>query len=103
MNIWKWKLIRWYDLPLERTLNVHNVLIRIKLVFNENYNHYYYQVFLEKYSYNILMFCYDQIDVFQGIDVNKTCLSNECIICHCRIYIKDLDFNKLSVTGVMMY
>ena len=28
-----------------------NVVILIKSVFNENYNHYYYQAFLEKCSY----------------------------------------------------
>ena len=39
------------DLPLEKTLNVHNVLILIKSDFNKHSNHYYYQVFLEKYSY----------------------------------------------------
>ena len=39
------------NLPLEKTLNVHNVVIRIKSVFNKNYNHYYYRVFLEKFSY----------------------------------------------------
>ena len=39
------------DLPLGKTLNMHNVGIRIKSVFNKNHNHYYNQVFLEKCSY----------------------------------------------------
>ena len=35
------------DLSLEKTLNIHNVVILFKSVFNENHNHYYYQVFLD--------------------------------------------------------
>ena len=31
-------------------VNVHNVLIPIKSVFNKNSNQYYYQVFLQKKS-----------------------------------------------------
>ena len=37
-------------MKLEKTLNMHNVLILIKSISNKNYNHYYYQVFLEKCS-----------------------------------------------------
>ena len=40
-----------YNLPSEKTLNMDNVVIRIKSVFNKSYNHYYYQVFLETFSY----------------------------------------------------
>ena len=38
-------------LPLEKTLNKHNVVILIKTVFNEDCNHYYRHVLLEKCSY----------------------------------------------------
>ena len=31
---------------------------------------------------NIKMLYYDRIDVFEGIDVNKTSKSKECDICH---------------------
>ena len=34
---------------------------------------------------------YDRIDISEGIDVNKTNLSNECDICHCW-YFKDIGF-----------
>ena len=38
-----------YDsLPLEKTLTLHDVTIRIKSVVNKNQNHYYYNIFLEK-------------------------------------------------------
>ena len=48
INIWKLKLIQ--TMKLEKTLNMHNVLILIKSISNKNYNHYYHQVFLEKCS-----------------------------------------------------
>ena len=38
------------DDEIRKTLNMHNVLILIKSISNKNYNHYYYQVFLEKCS-----------------------------------------------------
>ena len=31
---------------------------------------------------NIKMLYYDRIDIFEGIDVNKTSKSKECDICH---------------------
>ena len=34
---------------------------------------------------------YDQIDISEGIDVNKTSASKECDICH-YWYFKDIDF-----------
>ena len=43
-----------YDsLPLEKTLTLHNVIILIKLVLNKNQKHCYYNIFLEKCSYQI--------------------------------------------------
>ena len=39
------------DLLLEKTLNLHNIVIFIKSIFSKNHNHYYYQIFLEKCSY----------------------------------------------------
>ena len=34
------------SLPLEKTLNLHYVIILIKSVFNKNQNHYHYNTFL---------------------------------------------------------
>ena len=40
------------DLPFEKkTLIMHNVVICIKSAFNQNHNHYYYKMFLEKCSF----------------------------------------------------
>ena len=40
-------------LPVEKMLTLHNVITIIKLVFNKGQNHYYYNTFLEKYSYQL--------------------------------------------------
>ena len=43
-----------YDsFPLRKTLNLHNVIILIKWVFNENKNHFYFNIFLEKSLYQL--------------------------------------------------
>ena len=34
---------------------------------------------------------FDRINISEGIDVNKICLSKECEICH-YLYFKDIDF-----------
>ena len=39
------------SLPLEKTFSLRNVTILVKSVFNADKNHYYYNIFLEKYSY----------------------------------------------------
>lgn len=36
------------DLPLGKTLTMHNIVICIKFAFNNNYNYYYFQVVLQK-------------------------------------------------------
>ena len=38
-------------LPIEETLTFHNVIILIKSVFDNNQNHFYCNIFLEKGSY----------------------------------------------------
>ena len=43
-----------YDyLPLEKTMAFHNVIIHIMSVWNKDQNHYYYNIFLEKCSYQL--------------------------------------------------
>ena len=43
-----------YDsLPIEKRLTLHNVIIHIKSVLNKDKNHYYFKIFLEKYSYQL--------------------------------------------------
>ena len=41
------------SLPLEKTVTLHNAITLIKLVFNTDQNHYYYNIFLEKCSYQL--------------------------------------------------
>ena len=46
----------------------------------------------------------DRIDVSEGIDVNKTSASKECIICHYWSLLDEgLSFNRLSSMVVMIY
>ena len=40
------------DLPLEKALSLHNVII-VKSVFDKNHNQYFYKTFLEKCSYQL--------------------------------------------------
>ena len=43
-----------YDfLPIEKRLNLHNVIMYIKSVLNKDKNHYCYKIFLEKCSYQL--------------------------------------------------
>ena len=71
-------------MPLEKTLTFHNVIIHIKSVWNKDPNNCYYNILLEKYSYELPK---DNDDnkyfLFnKSIDVNNTNESKECNICH---------------------
>ena len=46
----KMKVDSYYSLPIEKALTLHNIIILIKSVLNKDENHYYYKIFLEKYS-----------------------------------------------------
>ena len=41
------------SLPLEKVLTFHNVIILIKSVFKKDKNSYYYNIFLEKRTYQL--------------------------------------------------
>ena len=81
-------------MPLEKTLTFHNVIIHIKSVWNKDPNNCYYNILLEKYSYELPK---DNDDnkyfLFnKSIDVNNTNESKECNICH-YWYFLDKRFN----------
>ena len=57
------------DLPLNKTLEPHNVLIVISSVFHES-NRSYPHIFLDEGMSDIKMLYYDKADVSEGIDVN---------------------------------
>ena len=43
-----------YDtLPIEKILNLHDVIILIKTVLNKDIDHYYFKILLEKCSYQL--------------------------------------------------
>ena len=52
-NFAKIKVDSYDSLPLEETLNLYNVIIHTKSVFNKDQNHYYYNIFFGKGSYQL--------------------------------------------------
>ena len=46
----KIKVDSYESLPIEKILTLHNVVLLIKSLLNWDKNHYYYKIFLEKYS-----------------------------------------------------
>ena len=71
------------DLSLEKTLNMYNVVIVIKPVFNKNHNHYCYEAFqINVHIDKIKMLYYSSTEVSEGIVVNQKSASKECIINH---------------------
>ena len=50
-NYSKIKVDSYDSLPLEKTLTFHNVIILIKSIWNKDKNNCYYNIFLEKVSY----------------------------------------------------
>ena len=41
------------SLPLEKIMTFHNVIILVKAVWNKDKNNYYYNIYLEKVSYEL--------------------------------------------------
>ena len=84
------------DLILEKTLNMLNVGILIKSFLNENLDHYYSQVFLEKcLSY------YERIDVSDLLrQFSKAIVYKEGIICHYWYFLdKEFKFQASACYG----
>ena len=67
------------DLPLNKTLKLHSMIIVIRAVFHGN-DKYFPQVFLNECLYKLQMLFYDTIDVSEGNDVNKISKTNKAFI-----------------------
>ena len=52
-NYAKVKVDSYDSVPLEKTMTIHDVIILIKSDFNKDKNNYYYNIFLEKASYEL--------------------------------------------------
>ena len=88
---------------------MRNVIILITSVFNKDKNNYYYNIFLEKGSYQLaenndnkyimveLTFLKESILIRQ---VNQKSMIFDTIG---TFYIKNLSFNQMSAMGVIMY
>ena len=89
------------DLPLNKMLKLHNMVIIVRYVFHKG-NKYYPQVFLNKCLYKLSMLYNDRIGGSERIDINKTILSKKCDICH-YWYFLDKTFEFQQYVGVIMY
>ena len=68
------------DLPLKKMLELRNIVVAFRHVFHK-YNKYQLQGFLDECLHKLQMLEYNRIDVSEGIDVNKTSVSEECNTC----------------------
>ena len=76
------------NLPLNKILKLHNLIIVVRSVFKEG-GKYYSHVFVDDTLYKVWMLEYDRFDISERIDINKTNASNECDICN-YCYFKDI-------------
>ena len=65
-------------LPLNKTLEIHNMIMVVRDVFHED-NKYYPQVFLDECLYKLQMMYFDRTEVSEDIDANKTNASKGAI------------------------
>ena len=68
------------NLPLNKTLKLHNVTIVTRSVFEKN-GKCYLQVYLDECLYELQMLEHDRIYISERININKTNASSECKIC----------------------
>ena len=66
------------ELSLDKPIKIPSIAIVVGAVFHEN-DKYYPQEFIDESLYKLY---YDRIDVFEGIDVDKTSASKEWDVCH---------------------
>ena len=76
--------------PLNKPLKIHALTLIVRCIFQEG-NKFYLHLFKWMLFWFIKMLHYDRIDVLEGIDINKTSVSKECIICH-YWYFKDIGY-----------
>ena len=79
------------DLPFGKTINILGMIYVVASVL-ENNGKYYPQFFYMNAHLSYKNVTYKSIDVWEGIDNNKTNSSKECMLCH-YWYFKDLGFN----------
>ena len=88
LDFMKIKFISDDNLPLNKTLRLHNLTVVVRSFFEE-YGKYYPQVFFRwMFVWVIKMLQYQKINVSEGMHVNKSNKSKECMFCH-YWYIKD--------------
>ena len=89
-----------HNLPLNKTLKIHNMKIIIISIFEED-GKYYPQVFLDERLYELEMLVYDRIDISEGIDFNKT-KKNMIFVIIGILKILVLNMNDIFAVAVMI-
>ena len=70
------------NLSLNKLLEIHNLTKVVRSVFQED-NKYYSQIFLDECLYELQKILqYERTKDWEGIGINKSSKSKECIICH---------------------
>ena len=91
------------SLTLNKTLKHHNMAIIVRSVFEKD-GKYYPQVFFRwMFVWVIKMLQSDRIDVSEGIDINKTDASKECMFCIVGILKMVLKLNHIYVIVVTIH
>ena len=79
------------DLPLNKLLKFHAMTILSDLFLKKMVN-FIHNFFRRHFVWvRVKMLQYERIDISEGIDVNKTSASKECMLCH-YWYFKDVGF-----------
>ena len=79
-------------------MNFHNVIILIKSVFNKDKNNYYYNIFLEKASYDVeLTFLKESVVIRQKSHKSAIFVTTGIF------QTKTLNFNQMSAIDVTIY
>ena len=80
-NFMKIKFGSDYNLPLNKILQVHNLTIGVRSVFQED-SKYYLQILLDECLYELRkMLQYEITDFSKGIDINRSNKLKESLIC----------------------
>ena len=87
------------DFPLNKQLRFLSITITVRAVFEKD-GKYYPQIFLDECFYEVQMLEYERIDIYEGIDLNKSDASKECDISHYWYFLdKNVNYEHYLCNG----
>ena len=105
-NIWKSKFNSDDYLPLNKTLEIHRMIIVFRAIFYEN-KKYYPQVYLDECLYKLLIIqkCYITIELnfLKELMLLKQMNQKSVICVTIGIFWKGLSFNRIYAIDTMIY